>query len=260
MVGLALIFAAAFVSCSAEVWMAPNTLKPAEVAGILKIHNDYRASVGASNMQKLKWDPKLAELAEGHVQHCVDSHTNMELPDGTTVGQNLAASSSSRYEVGSGVRSWISEEEFYDFDTLTCQGGWKPCGHLTQVITARTEKVGCAVNRNCPGTWKSLMICNYYPGNDIRTTYAPGTPCSACPAARCENGLCACDNPDCGSHGRLDLSTCKCACDKPFSGAACDQKSCPPKDKWYCGKQFPPSYCAKFSNVPGDCPHMCGLC
>ena len=62
----------------------------------------------------------------------MDSHTNMELPDGTTVGQNLAASSSSRYEVGSGVRSWISEEKFYDFDTLTCQGGWKPCGHLTQ--------------------------------------------------------------------------------------------------------------------------------
>jgi len=260
MIGQILFLVVGWACCSAEVWMSPNALTSAEKEEILRVHNDYRASIGASNMLKLRWDPKLADLAQGHADHCADYHTNLVLPDGTRVGQNLAMSSSSRYKAASGVNGWIGEEKFYNFDTLECQGGWKPCGHLTQVITARTEWIGCALKRDCPGTWKSLLVCNYFPGNDIRTTFAHGAPCSACPGAKCENGLCACDNPNCGRHGRLNVKTCKCACEDMYSGAACDRLTCPPKDKPYCGSVFPPEFCKKYSNVPGTCPYMCGVC
>ena len=46
--------------------MSPNTLTSAEKEEILQVHNDYRASIGASNMLKLRWDPKLAQLAQGN--------------------------------------------------------------------------------------------------------------------------------------------------------------------------------------------------
>ena len=51
--------------CAGEIWTAPNKLSSAEIEEILKLHNDYRATVGASNMIKLKWDPALADLAQG---------------------------------------------------------------------------------------------------------------------------------------------------------------------------------------------------
>ena len=56
--------------CVGEIWTAPNTLTSAEIEEILKLHNDYRATVGASNMMELKWDPALAELAQGIQMHC----------------------------------------------------------------------------------------------------------------------------------------------------------------------------------------------
>ena len=56
--------------CVGEVWMTPNKLTSAEVEEILKLHKDYRAAVGASNMMELKWDPALADLAQGTQEHC----------------------------------------------------------------------------------------------------------------------------------------------------------------------------------------------
>ena len=51
--------------CAGEIWTAPNKLSSVEIEEILKLHNDYRATVGASNMIELKWDPALADLAQG---------------------------------------------------------------------------------------------------------------------------------------------------------------------------------------------------
>merc|ERR1712227_883514 len=219
--------------------MAPNKLKPEQVAEILKVHNDYRASVGSSNMLKFRWNQDLADLSQGHVDHCTLEHVNMRLPDGTGVGQNSYGHSGST-NVAAGVKAWIGEEKNYDFEKQECKLNWENCGHLTQVISARTQSVGCAIKEDCPGQWKSIMACNYYPS---RGSYKKGAACSACPTAKCDGGLCVCGNPFCGKNGSLDLKTCKCACKKPFIGAACNKTSCPPKDKWYCGGYWPKSYC-----------------
>lgn len=253
------VLTAAANLCFGEIWTSPSKLDSAEIEEVLKVHNDFRTSIGASNMLKLRWDPDLADLAQGHADHCADYHTNMKLLDGRIVGQNLAMSTSSAFPLSRGINNWISEKEFYDFKTIECQGGWKPCGHLTQVITARTQWIGCAIKRDCEGKWKTQMICNYYPGNNIRTTFAHGVACSACPGGTCENGLCACKNPHC-VHGRLDLQTCVCKCGKLYGGPACDVTKCPTQDQSYCGSGFTKSDCEEYDNVKEECPYMCGLC
>ena len=45
--------------------------------------------------------------SKGHAQSCVFKHVNMKLADGRTVGQNLAASSSGRYDVVDGVNGLL---------------------------------------------------------------------------------------------------------------------------------------------------------
>ena len=54
---------------TSEVWMKPNTLTKEEIDAILKTHNDYRATIGASNMLKLRWNKEIADLAEGTTQN-----------------------------------------------------------------------------------------------------------------------------------------------------------------------------------------------
>lgn len=51
--------------CCGEIWSSPNKLTSTEIDEVLKAHNEFRAGVGASNMLKLRWDPTLAELAQG---------------------------------------------------------------------------------------------------------------------------------------------------------------------------------------------------
>ena len=92
-----------------------------------------------------------------------------------------------------------------------------------------------------------------------------GKACSGCPAATCDNGLCACNNPFCGKNGKVNIKTCKCQCNNPFIGEACQQKSCKP-DPGTCGPEqpygFPKSFCegkyAAFTKK--TCPVMCGVC
>ena len=105
---------------------------------------------------------------------------------------------------------------------------------------------------------KSLIhaSCSFLTQN----SFAKGKACSACPKATCDNGLCSCGNPDCGKFGRLNLRECTCRCRSPFTGAACDEKNCPAKDKWFCGTKTPPNFCKKYGNAGSLCPYMCDVC
>ena len=69
------------------------------------------------------------------------------------------------------------------FDTAT--------GHYTQVVWAKTTKLGCGyIYQNA----KHTVVCNYNPaGNFIsQPIYKTGRPCTACPStmAKCDDGLC----------------------------------------------------------------------
>ena len=68
-------------------------------------------------------------------------------------------------------------------------------GHYTQMVWARTSKIGCGSITWREGAFiKQYMVCNYGPaGNTLRRPmYQIGNACSKCPpGTSCSNGLCS---------------------------------------------------------------------
>ena len=68
-------------------------------------------------------------------------------------------------------------------------------GHYTQMVWAKTNKVGCGSIAWKEGAFiKQYLVCNYGPaGNTLRQPmYQIGNACSRCPAgSSCANGLCS---------------------------------------------------------------------
>uniref|UniRef100_A0A183BTV8 SCP domain-containing protein n=1 Tax=Globodera pallida TaxID=36090 RepID=A0A183BTV8_GLOPA len=62
-----------------------------------------------------------------------------------------------------------------------------------QMAWANTDRIGCAVARNCPNTnWKTYIVCWYYKsGNYLGVpVYGVGEPCSKCDKCDKSTGLC----------------------------------------------------------------------
>lgn len=69
------------------------------------------------------------------------------------------------------VQAWYNEKQHYIFNSKKCKPG-KVCGHYTQVVWAKSVKVGCAAV-HCPSillpksnkSWKdaTFVVCYYYP-------------------------------------------------------------------------------------------------
>ncbi|KAK1338471.1 hypothetical protein QTO34_001587, partial [Cnephaeus nilssonii] len=95
------------------------------------------------------------------------------------------------------VREWHVEREHYNFSAATCARG-QMCGHYTQVVWAKTERIGCGSHfceklQGVEETNIHLLVCNYEPPGNVKghRPYQEGTPCSQCPSGyRCENSLC----------------------------------------------------------------------
>ncbi len=63
------------------------------------------------------------------------------------------------------MSSWMKEKANHNYATGTCATG-KVCGHYTQVMWAKSTKLGCGLNK-CPGLkWSSTIVCNYAPGGN----------------------------------------------------------------------------------------------
>lgn len=135
--------------------------EPAAMSGMTAAHNAARAGVSpaaASAIPPLAWSGALAQVAQGTADKCVWGHSKNQY------GENLYAStnSSAPQQV---VSSWVSEVADYDYATNACS---KVCGHYTQVVWAKSARLGCAkktCNQNSPfggGSWE-LWVCNYDP-------------------------------------------------------------------------------------------------
>jgi hypothetical protein len=75
----------------------------------------------------LNWDPRLAELAQGHVDKCnTDNHTNLKLPSGAAVGQNMHMTSSKRGTVERAVNGWYSEKPYFNSGPYFVGYPWSP--------------------------------------------------------------------------------------------------------------------------------------
>jgi len=87
-------------------------------------------------------------------------------------GENLYASYGQVSTPQDVVTSWVSEDAYYNYANNSCQPG-QECGHYTQVVWAKTTKVGCGhtiCNTNSPfgqNPWDN-WVCNYAPpGNYV---------------------------------------------------------------------------------------------
>jgi len=160
-----------------------NAEEPQQFAGILASHNTVRAKF---SLQPLTWSNPLAEYAQrwvnhlAHTQNCAMLHrpnykgeydserflqkhgenlfwASAESREGTETLQKITTK-----EV---VKAWAEEENFYDYQSNTCQAG-QICGHFTQMIWHESRQIGCA-NAICPDK-SQIWACNYHPrGNYI---------------------------------------------------------------------------------------------
>ncbi|KAJ7332932.1 hypothetical protein JRQ81_015112 [Phrynocephalus forsythii] len=162
---------------------------------IVDLHNQYRSKVDppASDMLKMSWDPALEAFAKDYATKCIWEHNK----ERGRRGENLFAMSGD-LDVTAIVENWHDEYQYYNISTLACQEG-QMCGHYTQVVWARSERVGCGTVfcktiENLNDTDMHLVVCNYEPPGNVKgkKPYEEGKPCSMCPDGySCEDSLCA---------------------------------------------------------------------
>lgn len=189
-------------------------LTPVEIATLLADHNQVRSTVTptAANMTRLVWDPALAVVAQNWANRCNWAHNpgaNAAYaalsPNAGGVGENIFVTTGSRVSAltgaNSGVANWTAERTSYNYAANTCAPG-QACGHYTQLVWARTLRVGCAITQcaavtGLPAQFNNsqLLVCNYNPaGNFVgQLPYVQGAPGTQCPPGlpKLENGLCS---------------------------------------------------------------------
>ena len=134
-----------------------NGLTNKEIVRILHRHNEARRKVKAPD---IVWDCQLAAMAQewatrGKAEHRPDNF----------LGENISVSSHSKISATQGVKQWLHERKRIDPATNKCKPG-KMCLHYTQVVAGVSLKLGCGINRNATGKWKTFMVCNYDPNGN----------------------------------------------------------------------------------------------
>ncbi|WP_411025351.1 CAP domain-containing protein, partial [Salmonella sp. s55004] len=152
--------------------------------------------------------------------------------------------------------------------------------HFTQVVWAKTTKVGCGIKfcleatsdySSYPNAW--LVTCNYSPAGNWQgeKPYKSGTECTECEKGFCMNNLCSkckssdqgCEcNIECKNCGTKVAKTCSCNCPDGYYGSNCANR-CQDTHE-YCGANpgWPSSWCnnSDYAFVDEKCPKMCGIC
>ncbi|XP_020855231.1 peptidase inhibitor 16 isoform X2 [Phascolarctos cinereus] len=181
-----LLFTAAQLSCS---------LNDEQKQMVVKLHNLYRSQVSppATNMKNLKWDEDLAAFAKAYASKCVWGHNK----DRGRRGENLFAITEGEMDLQLAVEQWYNEHEHYNLSNATCAEG-QMCGHYTQVVWAKTERIGCGSQfcEKLEGVMETnihVLVCNYEPPGNVKgqKPYVEGPHCSQCQEGyECKNQLC----------------------------------------------------------------------
>merc|ERR1712200_24019 len=129
-------------------------------------------------------------------------------------------------------------------------------GHYTQVVNSNAIRIGCGY-ADCP---RSTYVCNYAFGqSNIDEPYTAGDSCADCPNS-CSDNLCDCGDIICKNSGVLNLETCTCECQGVYTGDTCAETDCPMADPSSSCDWYGEAKCNVWSNVPLECPIMCGIC
>ncbi|KIY73823.1 PR-1-like protein, partial [Cylindrobasidium torrendii FP15055 ss-10] len=125
------------------------------------------AKYGASS---LTWNPSLYAATLAWAQACNFQHST---PNGA-YGENLAASTSSTYNVQNAVTDWMGEAAQYNYNS---PGFSSATGHFTQVVWKGTTQVACAVascaaDKIFPGRTSQYVVCRYTPPGNYNNQFA----------------------------------------------------------------------------------------
>jgi len=134
-----------------------NGLTTAEMDTILAEHNKIRAEFA---LDPLAWDCKLADFAQEWATRGEAAHR-----DDTDYGESIFVSGLGSEPVITALDRWRNERASWDNTAGICTTG-KVCTHYTQIVWKKTKTVGCGINRNATGKWKTLMVCNYDPAGN----------------------------------------------------------------------------------------------
>lgn len=138
-----------------------GNLTKEQIAEFIKVHNKYRAEV---NSDPISWSDELAAYAQAWGDHLADigcelDHRPYSGEWAQKYGENLFWSSGSMATPASAVESWAEEKPDYDGGVMNNKNF--VAGHYTQMIWAKTTKVGCAIVKCDDGS--TLVVCNYNP-------------------------------------------------------------------------------------------------
>lgn len=255
-----------------------NSLSAAQQNDIINMHNDLRRKEGGSDMEILRYNPKLAQLAQAWAQRCRMEHGQPPFSASDVgwkdLGQSYAAHSAKDWKPTDGVKAWFDEKKDFDYNSLGCRG---VCGHYTALVWGETTDIGCGI-AFCPSMSNMhFLVCNYGPpGNwQGKKPFLKGPACTQCASGQffCNNGLCdkSCRSAsgtcvckaDC-KRGGTKTNDCKCKCPQGSIGPNCADacKDLDPK----CGQN--PGYPEPFCKMAGSfgetvlksCPKLCGTC
>ncbi|KAL0559782.1 hypothetical protein IC582_000157 [Cucumis melo] len=148
--------------------MLPFSFAQDSIKDFVDAHNAARAQVGVGPVH---WNKTVADYAHQYANKRIND-CNLVHSKGP-YGENIAWGSSNLAGTVA-VRMWVSEKQFYNYDTNSCVRG-KMCGHYTQVVWRNSVRIGCAKVRCKSGG--TFIICNYDPRGNIRgqRPYGEGT-------------------------------------------------------------------------------------
>lgn len=135
----------------------PNKLTLDEISTLVSAQDKIRAEL---KLPPLTWDCRLADLAQDWADKGKFAHREFAMD-----GENLFVASNPTEPVATVVSTWLNERSNWNNTTATCVPG-KVCTHYTQMVWRKTTHVGCGINRNAPGKWKVLVVCNYSPAGN----------------------------------------------------------------------------------------------
>ncbi|KAF6209046.1 hypothetical protein GE061_014789 [Apolygus lucorum] len=157
-----------------------SSLNAQQMNKIVEMHNQLRNKVAsggvpsqspAQNMREMVWDNEIAQRAQSWANGCVFEHDPNRIDArGQPFGQNMAMTMSytkngiDNPNIESMINSWFNEVYEHGYT-----GGYNyATGHYSQMIWARSNKVGCGLTSYFSNNlYNSLLVCNYSPAGNV---------------------------------------------------------------------------------------------
>lgn len=162
------IATAAFLSFVAPILMGSISVRHDFNERLLAAQNLERA---AMMQAPLRWDDSLAANARVWARYLARTgkfEHSLDVPGAALEGENLWAGTNDAYQPETMVGLWLAEKRDFKpgtFPSNSRTNDVSKVSHYTQLIWARTNAVGCALER---GREEEFLVCRYIrPGNVI---------------------------------------------------------------------------------------------